>query len=614
MSDIDPFALNILGVQDLVESDTNKTLNNPTEEVGELTDEFELKMLDEELIKLASEWQTKNDGYYPKIEPRTKTNKMYYSGAEMQSGLQGTKVVASNLIFEAQETFIPEALAKNPEPVVWSDNTPEGQEASNAIKAMLQYKADTMGLRKKLAIALRKWSIYFTGILKYGWNEKTKDFEITVRKPQNFVWDPDAFIDETGRYIGEFLGEKVSITAKKLVKMFPKKKDYIFVKVDGHMGTKVTYTEWWTDEYCFYTFQDEVLDKHKNQFFNYEKKETNSEDDQIKYGFPPVTVTPGKNHFAQPIMPYSFFSVFTLQEQPHDITNLIEQSIPNQDRILDRDLQITRNLRTGNNSIAVSGQSFDKETARQAAQAIEDGDPVLVPDGQVDNAIKRLPASPLPAGILQAQEVDKDTLKGIFGTKGLSPQKQSADTTARGLILNQDKDSSRIGGGIGESLEQLADNAFNWMLQLMYVFYDEPHYAAIMGQGRSVEYVQIINSDINRQFVVSVSPNSMAPKDEITEMNNAINLANSGWLDPINLFKKLNYPDPQKTAQMVTLFKINPQQYYLDNFQQMPPQQSGQPQAVGQIPQQQVQEPDITAPPLNEPLQQVPLNNNQPTQ
>lgn len=593
---MDAFDENILGVKGLVEDNTNKVLNNPQEEVGELTDALELKKSDEELLKLSQEWESKHQGYYSKIAPRVERNKKYYRGGE-----------SSNLIFEAQETFIPQALAKNPEPVVWSDNTTEGQEASNQIKAMLQYKADTKGLRKKLAISLRHWSVALLGILEHGWSEKEGDFTTTVCNPKDFVYDPDAYIDETGRYIGDFLGKRTKVTAQKLIEKFPKSKLYITLKVDGKLGTKVTYTKWWTDEYCFYTFMDEVLDKHKNQFFNYDIQEKNTEEEQVAYDLEPVTVTPGKNHFAQPIMPYSFLSVFTLQEQPHDITNLIEQSIPNQDRIIQRDVQITRNLRAGNNSIAVSGQSFDKETARQAAQALEDGDPVLVPDGQVERAIKRLPASPLPSGILESQEVDKQTLRNIFGTSGLTPTQPTSQTTARGQILNQDQDSSRIGGGIGESLEQLADNVFNWWLQMMYVFYDEPHYASIVGQGQAITYVQIINSDLNRHFVVSVSPNSMAPKDEISERNQAVELFNAGALDPISLFKKLDFPDPIETAKQVTLYTINPQQYYMDYFGQVPPPPQGQP-AGGEIGQEVPTEPTINQPPIQDVLSQVPIN------
>ncbi len=609
MADQDSFAANILGVGNLVGSDINKSYTPQTEEVGAPIDVLTLKMSDEDLINLAKDWQQKHDGYYPKIEGRAKMNKVYYAGAEWQAGQTVKKGIPSNLIFEAQETFLPEALAKNPEPVVWSDNTAEGMEASNQIKSMLQYKADTMGLRKKLGISLRHWSIYFIGILKHGWDEKAKDFTLMVRNPKNFVWDPDAYIDEIGRYIGAFIGERVTVSAKKLIELFPEQKIWIAMKVDGRLGTKITYTEWWTDEYCFYTFEDIVLDKHRNQFYNYDKTEKNTEQEQADYGLEAETVTPAKNHFAQPMMPYSFFSIFSLQEQPHDITNLIEQSIPNQDRIVRRDYQIDKNLGTGNNSIALSGQSFTVETARQAAQALEDGDPVLVPDGQVDNAIKRIPASALPAGLLQSQEIDKQTLRNIFGTQGLTSEKANANTTARGIISNQNKDSSRIGGGIGESLEQLSDNTFNWWLQLMYVFYDEPHYSAIVGQGIAVQYTQIINSNLNRQFVVSVSPNSMTPKDEVSERNEAVSLWSAKAIDPINLAKKLNMPDPMEFAKAVVLWNINPQQYYQTYFpenQQPTPGQS--PQAGGIPNEQQPTDTGLAAPgPENNLLQQVPL-------
>lgn len=607
MPDIDSFTQNIQGVTDLIGNPINKVEDTPSEDVAELEDVLALSMSDDDLLALSRDWDKKHKEYYAKIEGRAKQNKKYYVGAEYQSGLQVQKGIASNLIFEAQETFIPQALAKNPEPVVWSDNTDEGKEASNQIKAMLQFKADTMGLRKKLSIVLRHWDAYFIGIVKHGWDKKTGDIKTEIRNPKNFVWcDPEAYVDESGRYIGEALGERVQVTAKKLIGLFPKHSSYIKFKVDNRLGTKLTYTEYWTDEYCFSKFEDVILDKHKNEFFNYEIKEKNTEEEQMAYGLEAVTVTPGKNHFAIPIMPYSFFSVFTLQEQPHDVTNLIEQAIPNQDRIVERDLQVSKNLRNGNNSIAVSGMSFNQETARQAAQALEDGDPVLVPDGQVERAIKRLPAAPLPNGLLQAQEIDKQTLRQIFGTFGITPQKPNEETTARGQILTNNQDSSRIGGGIGESLEQLADNIFNWWLQLMYVFYDEPHYASIVGQGSAITYTQIINSNLNRQFVVSVSPDSMSPKDEITEQNQAISLFQAQALDPLTLFKKLNFPDPNEAASMLMMYKTNPAGY-AQMLGVQPQMQPSQPGATPAPQEQGAQPPTLSAPTSSGALNQVPI-------
>lgn len=615
MASEDAFQLNIDGARQLVEAGTNKVVGKDggTEGVvGDFEDALDLPMDDKELIELRDEWVNKSNKYTPKIEARQKLNKVYYQGKQNASEGQQDKVVSSNLLFEAEETFIPQALSKNPEPVVWSDNTDEGKAASNDVKTMLQYHADVLCLRKKLGVMVRHWSIYFIGVVKHGWEEKTVngnvigDIKTDIRKPQNFVLDPNGYVDEYGNYIGEYLGEKIESSAKKLIKLFPSKETYIRLKVNDKLGTSVIRTEWWTDEYCFTTFEDEVLEKHKNPYFNYGQEEKSDEEGNITQ-----TATPGVNHFASPKMPYTFLSVFSLQEQPHDITNLIEQNIPNQDRITDRDVQISKNLRNGNNSIALSGISFNAETAEQAARALEDGDPVLVPDGRTEEGIRRLPANDIPSAVFTAQENDKTTLRSVFGTLGLTPNQDNRQETARGQILDQSHDSSRIGGGVGDALEQVADNIFNWWLQLYCVFYDEPHYGAVMGNGRAVEYVTIVSTNLTRKFVVSVSPNSMAPKDEISEQNLAVDLANNGWLDPINLFKKLNYPDPMETAKMVSLWKISPQLYMQTFFPEAQPQQvqgpgAGNPPNMSPPPQEGDQ--SLGEQPASAALSQVPLS------
>ncbi len=603
MNELDPFALNIAGVENLVSAGINKTSDmDPIEEgvQGEEIDVLSLPMSDEELIKLKNDYESKHDAYYPKIKPRQDKNKLYYAGKQRKNEAQPDKVVSSNLIFEAEETFIPQALSRNPEPVVFSDNTEEGKVASNALKTMLQYHADVLCLRKKLGMTVRQWSIYFIGAIKHGWDNKINDIKCELRRPQNFVFDPDGYVDEYGNFIG-WLGERIEDTAEKTIELFPSGKAKIIESVgEDKLGTLITRTEWWNDDFCFTTYKDTVLDKHKNEYFNYgDGNEEGTEQ-----------ATPKINHFGAPKMPYTFLSVFSLQERPHDITNLIEQNIPNQDRINDRDDQISKNLRSGNNSIVVSGISFTSETAHEAALAIEDGDPVLVPDGRTEEAIKRLPANGIPDAVFKAQQNDKDTLRSVFGTQGISalPDK-GEEQTARGMILNQSHDSTRIGGGIGDSLEQVADNIFNWWAQLYAVFYDVPHYAAVMGNGRAVEYVQIVNTDFARKFVVSVSPNSMKPKDELSEMNQAIELWNNKALDPISLFKRLNDPDPLETAKRVSVWLTNPQLYMQTYFPQEAPAQGHGAPVPGGAPLPQAEPPPDTlaAPPANADLNQVPL-------
>ena len=317
------------------------------------------------------------------------------------------------------------------------------------------------------------------------------------------------------------------------------------------------------------------MDKARNPHFNYDK-------DGEK----------GRNHFAIPKMPYSFLSIFSLGEQPHDITTLIEQNIPNQRRVSRRTEQIDYNLSRQNNSTLFSEDNFNQEEAKQAATAMAKGHPVLVPPGKaINEAVVKMEMAPVPPAFFNALENDKNDLRSIFGTEGLSAQPVDKGELATNLVMNQNHDSSRVGGGIGDALEQFCDNVFNWWVQLYYVYYDETHVAAVLGQMKATEYIQLRSSDLNRRLVVSVAPDSMKPKDELTEMNQAMELFKAGILDPKTLLTRLNFPDAQKVSEQSVLWMLDKNTYMQMNFPELAQQiQASQAQAQAGQQQQQAQQ------------------------
>lgn len=563
--------MNVRGPQELVSSPLNKVRDRVLENVegvaGEFEDVLEVKTEDAVLLAQAARTEAKYSGYAEALEKRTQANKAYYLGRWMEGSPQSQEYpIAANLLFEAEETFLPAALSKNPEPVVWCDDTTEGASMARDVKTMLQYHADVLVLRRKMNRMTRQWSIYLIGILKHGWDEEINDIKTETRDPRNFIFDPDGYIDEYGDYRGPLLGERITIEAQRLADMFPRQAAFIAIMAAGKMGTKVTYTEWRSDTVCFYTFKNRVLDKHKNEYFNYARKVKDLDED----GALVERTEEPRNHFGRPKMPYTFLSVFSLGEKPHDETGLIEQNIPNQNRITKREVQVDYNLDRSNNSIGFSGQNFNEETGKQAADAMQRGRPIIIPaGGPVSEAVARFPAPSIPDAVFKAQEGAKNDLRTIFGTQGITAQQPDDDQTARGMILNQSFDTSRIGGGIGDALEQVADNVFNWWVQLYYVFYDEPHYGAILGQMKAVEYVQFSRFGLQKRLVVSVSPNSMKPKDEVTEMNQALALWDKGIMDPKTLYTILDFPDPQKTAEQAVLWLLDKQAYMAMNFPEL---------------------------------------------
>ncbi|MBL0320507.1 MAG: hypothetical protein IPP74_14625 [Alphaproteobacteria bacterium] len=483
---------------------------------------------------------------------------------------------------------------------------------------------------------MRQWSIYHLGVLKHGWRsvkdsdgKEIGDISIENRKIQDFVFDPEGYVDAYGDFTS-YLGERIKKTAGELIELFPKHEAYIKTITEGRMGTECVYTEWWTDTYCFVTFKEKVLDKHKNEYFKYPESSTDELGQPILDDVGQPIVTKPRNHFAAPKKPYTFLSVYSLQEQPHDITGLIEQNIANQRRITKRTEQIDYNADNSNNGYAFSEDNFNQETAKQAATARRKGNPILVPSGgPIDRAIYPLPAQDLPVGFFNELEISKNDLRSSWGIQGIAAQQPDEDQTARGMILNQAQDTSRIGGGIGDAIEQVADNVFNWFVQLYYVFYDEQHFAAIMGSAKAVEYVTISNSDLTTQLIVSVSPDSLRPKDEITQINMAQALFDKGAIGPKTLLTMLDFPNADEAAGDGILYKTDPMAYMMLNFpdlaqqlqqaqqQQAQTQMMNEAQATGMntaataanTPPEEVTEPEknVAMDPASAALSQVPL-------
>jgi hypothetical protein len=557
----DSFTANIIGVTDLVESETNKQRGQgnftPEGQTGDRIDVLDLPMSDAKLLKLRDEWETQYAPYEGKVaKPIRDRNLRSYLGRNSDNTVPtADDVVAANLQFESEETFLPAATAQDPSPFVFADDTPEGNKISGDVQTMLQFHAQQLLIRRKIAVMVRQWSINHLGVLKAGWEEKISDVSIENRKVQDFVFDPNGYVDVYGDF-SSWMGERIYVTAEKLVELFPKASADIIVTVDGKMGTEVCYTEWWTDDYTFSTFKKIVLDKSKNQYFNHEKQE-DQQPDPLTGQVQPVK----RNHFAYPKKPYIFLSVFSLGERPHDITGLIEQNIPNQNRINRREEQLDGALGQAVNGTGYSENNFNQETAKQASNALKDqrkGQVLIPAGGPIAEAIVRLPAPEVKEGFFKDLDTTKADLRSAWGTQGIASQEAKPDETARGMVLNQGRDTSRIGGGIGDVIEQsVAKSLFDWLVQLYCVFYDEKHFGAVMGSGKATEYVQLSAQSIDRQLIVGVSENSMKPRDQISEMNQAQTAFQAGAIGPKTYLEAINFKDADEAAGDGALYKMS---------------------------------------------------------
>lgn len=568
--------------------DTNKTQGITEQSTPSPINEYESSLDEKEILELVRDWKKTYRVYYEEIDKSQQLAYNYWLGnqkADMSTQMRDAdNNVIDNLIFEATETFLPIATRANPDPLVSSDPTQLGQEIAKNIKTALVDWADRNKLRRKLARGTRHWSIYRLGVWKMYWDTHCKEIKCEIINPRRMVFDRDGYVDEGGRFVGEYIGEKKKIRASKLAEMFPSKKEIISNKAQHKMGTKLEIYEWWykgTDN--FYTLDDHLLGKFRNPNWNYDGKETVKDPET---GTETEQDIQGTNHHKEPQAPYTFLSVFSTGLHPHDDTSLIMQNITIQDMVNRRWRQIDRNVEGMNNGMVVSGTAFTEAQAANAASALRRGVAIRVPNGDVRAAVSRFAAPELPATVFNSLQDGRSELRNIYGTSGSTPEGSQQEKSVRGKIMVSQQDSSRIGGSVTEQIEQVADSIYNWVVQMMYVYYDEEHYITAAGLQGGMELISIKNDKfpLLKTLLITVKEGSLIPKDPLTQRNEAIDLWSAGAIDPLNFFKKLDFPDPAQATQQLILWQmlqkgLVPPQAYLPSFQV--PAQGGLPQIPG---------------------------------
>lgn len=555
-------------------ADINKLKGGETQEnklgvVSPLQPELSLDMKDEDIIKLTKGWKKQWDESKVKSEweKKCEENENYWLGKQFDKPTgDKTRPNVDNLIFESVETYLPQVTRRNPDPIVTLDNGEEQTDASGAYVIKLKEKLGTLADKNKLRLKLkrtaRNWCLNYVGVLKYGWDLDQDMPIVRVIRPKKIILDPEAWIDEDG-YTGSRVGEIRKMEAKKLLGIMgePKGPDEagtvdpnaanltearkeVTELVKNDLGTDVQFIEWWTQEYMCWTLNDKVLLKRKNPHWNYDRTETPAPTDMASAGvsvddYGNATASPveikGINHFSVPQIPYSFFVVFNLGDQPMDKTNLIEQNLANQDRLNKRNKQIDRNADNMNEGLVVSLErsGLTDAQAKNVSAALRKGGVIAIPSGAASEAVYKPPVTGLPADVFNDRNDIRERTRDIFGIRGSTAGGIQTEQTVRGKILSRGLDTDRIGGGVSEYLEQLADDVYNWMTQLLYVY--DPAF-------------QFVGGKVPPKVVISVKEGSLLPKDSTTIANQAIELASAGKMSNLDLYKRLEYPNAEEIA------------------------------------------------------------------
>lgn len=450
-----------------------------------------------------------------------------------------------NEIFTAEMVIAAYVSSKIPELETYpGKDEPESRRLASNVASMMRYHAEEHGLIDILNnVVLANLNDYI-GFIELEWDPNCGlygDIVPSFTPSRNVIVDKRA---KQGKNPG-FLSFTQQNTAEELMAKFPKAAEKIKDKVLGKTQSVVTWRKCWVTTYikgkptealvCY--FDDIVMAKHKSPHWIY-----NEEDEGV---------TNYLTESRKPVIPFNY-----INDGSHWIDRYgpIDQVIPLQ-LMIDR---IGRQIQKG---IAHSSPVlvFNKKALPKPAADRVMGEPwekILVDAQDVRTAYGVIQADQIPAFVVNEIERLARSLHEIFGTP---PQLrgESGNQTATQDIMARNQAQGRQ-DMLVRAVDRGLDQYFNYLLQMMKVYYTEDHYASLLGEDGRYDFVVMNRSKIEDGIKVRVKAGSTLPMDKERMEQVALKLAEMGKISLLSLYEFLDVPNPGKHVERVLKEQIDP--------------------------------------------------------
>lgn len=498
-----------------------------------------MKTEDKDLVSIGNAWEKESSEYHEDLARKVwKPNEDYYFGrqTELDRIPSDMSNYVQNQVFMGVETIIPIMTANPPQFIVEPpDESDVSVKYADKLQKILAIQYETMDVKTKGEMIMRHMAIYRFGAWKPYWDYEENNWNVKYVRPKRLYF-PKVTTDLP------YIMELVDITAQEFKDVFGEVKFQEFLKDRGievkeDQITKVSglYSIWeiWTKDMVFWKGKSMIIDKRENPTYDWKNKD--------------------KNHFLHPQIPYILASVFRLGNEPIGETDLIQQTIPIQDVVnVSSRLIINNGTKTGNMQWFVDSQVMSQEEAdtklTNSPGLIVYGNGVANP-----NLLRRDPPPPLPTYIENIKVSAERAFDNIFGTHSTTRGEQQRQETLGGRMLLKQADIGRIDLAVRE-YERVVALLGNWGVQLMKVNFAEVKTFKFYGEN-GLEFIKLESFMIQKGVKVVVKSGTTLPTDEISKRREGLELWGMNGIDPVTLFERLKFPNPEESAQKLQAWR-----------------------------------------------------------
>jgi hypothetical protein len=464
----------------------------------------------------------------------------------------------SNQLYVAMDAIIAYVVAAMAEPEVYPANKSTksrllAEDLLNYMKAHSE-KFEVEAILEEIVLNLET---DYIGLIALDWDpDYGEKGEIIPR----IVGGENCIIDKNAKrgHQPQFFCEVMKDSIEGLIAKFPKKEQDILklfgIKRKGTQNTskELAYRQVYFLYYdkkkvqqmgvCWYV-QDLVLDKRKNPNWLYEGE--------------------GKNFLDNPMIPYIPFNLFNKGSHWIDFTSSLEQAVPVQDIVNKEGRQIIDNLGTANGfRIVLAGAMTD--------DALENltGDPnqsVIVkakPGQKIDDVYKQIEPHLISTELIADKNANIEDIHSIMATPSQfrgDDTDQTKTASEANLIKNQ---ASGRQDKIVRALNRGMGAYYRFLAQMICVWYTDDHSLTAESGDGSFDFLEMHANKIENGMSVRVYSQPSADKARLEAI--AQNAFEAEALSPIDYYKFLRLPNPQKLYDNLVDFKNNPQKLQMN--------------------------------------------------
>lgn len=417
-------------------------------------------------------------------------------------------------------------------------------------------------LRGLLEVCVRNWELKRAAYIKLEFDPTYgKNGEIIPKAidPMHIVWDKNAAFGENPGFITQF----IKYTVEELCFLFPEKETEIFetmgIKRRGtrNMTNEIVVRQTWFTHYdkgepqeaCAIHFEDVLLAKYDD----------------------PNWLKNRDNFLDAPEKPFISLNVMNDGNHGIDFTTPIEQAIKLQRVLNRRGQQIMTNADKANGIKVINAKAsgMNKEAAENLT-----GDPnesiLLNPreasaNAPINSMIDILPAHDLPSFVMN-DKVDARTQIGNIG--GAPSDFTGADAEGDDPTLGQSMMKKDNATGRQDTLVRALDyfmyKYFNFLTQMMFVWYDEAHYFYYNGADGNFDKLTVERNYFKLIAGVNIKAGGTIAFNENRRQAIVMKLLEGDKIALIDAYRELGFENPQKLYDNWAKQQANPMELARD--------------------------------------------------